>query len=53
MAKRVVITGLGCISPLGNQVTELWNNLLAGKSGVAPITHFDTSDYKTHICCRG
>jgi 3-oxoacyl-[acyl-carrier-protein] synthase II len=47
MAKRVVITGLGCISPLGNHVTELWNNLQAGKSGVAPITHFDTSDYKT------
>ncbi len=47
MAKRVVITGLGCISPLGNQVTDLWNNLLAGKSGVAPITHYDTSDYKT------
>ncbi len=47
MAKRVVITGLGCISPLGNQVADLWNNLQAGKSGVAPITHFDTSDYKT------
>ena len=47
MAKRVVITGLGCISPLGNHVADLWNNLQAGKSGAAPITHFDTSDYKT------
>ena len=47
MAKRVVITGLGCISPLGNHVADLWNNLQAGKSGAAPITHFDASDYKT------
>ena len=47
MAKRVVITGLGCISPLGNHVAELWSNLLAGRSGAAPITHFDTGDYKT------
>jgi 3-oxoacyl-[acyl-carrier-protein] synthase II len=49
MRKRVVITGLGCISPLGNDVQTTWNNILAGKSGVKSITHYDTSEYKTKI----
>jgi 3-oxoacyl-[acyl-carrier-protein] synthase II len=44
MAKRrVVVTGLGCITPLGNSVNELWSSLLSGKSGVSNITHFDAS----------
>ena len=49
MRKRVVVTGLGCISPLGNDVETTWNNLVAGKSGVGRITKFDTSDFKTKI----
>jgi len=47
MRKRVVVTGLGCISPLGNDVESTWENLIAGKSGIGPITRFDTSDFKT------
>ncbi len=43
--KRVVVTGLGCISPLGNSVEENWNHLLLGKSGVGPITAFDCVDF--------
>ena len=41
MRKRVVITGISCISPLGNDVNSTWENLIQGKSGVGPITHFD------------
>jgi 3-oxoacyl-[acyl-carrier-protein] synthase II len=49
MRTRVVITGIGAISPLGLNVAELWNGLLAGKSGIAPITLFDTAEYTTKI----
>jgi 3-oxoacyl-[acyl-carrier-protein] synthase II len=49
MRKRVVITGVGCITPLGNDVSTLWSNLLAGKSGVGLITHYDTSRFKVKI----
>jgi 3-oxoacyl-[acyl-carrier-protein] synthase II len=49
MRKQVVITGLGCISPLGNDVSTLWSNIVAGKSGVGMITHYDTSDFKVKI----
>ncbi|HEX7573148.1 MAG TPA: beta-ketoacyl synthase N-terminal-like domain-containing protein, partial [Bacteroidota bacterium] len=41
--RRVVVTGLGAVTPIGNSVQEFWNSLLAGKSGAAPITYFDTS----------
>lgn len=50
--KRVVITGLGAITPLGNTVTEFWENVIAGKSGAGPITKFDTSMFKTHFACE-
>lgn len=50
--RRVVVTGLGAVTPLGNSVQEFWNNLLAGKSGAAPITYFDTSLYDTHFACE-
>ncbi|WP_316752540.1 beta-ketoacyl-ACP synthase II [Pedobacter gandavensis] len=50
--KRVVVTGMGVISPLGNSVDELWKNILAGKSGVGPITKFDTTKFKTHFACE-
>ncbi|MBY6188602.1 beta-ketoacyl-ACP synthase II [Marinobacter hydrocarbonoclasticus] len=42
--RRIVVTGLGAVTPVGNDVATTWNNLLAGQSGVAPITHFDASD---------
>jgi len=47
--RRVVITGLGMVSPVGLSVKESWENILAGKSGIAPITHFDTSAFSTHF----
>lgn len=50
--RRVVVTGTGAITPLGNSVTDFWNNLLAGKSGAGPITRFDTSKFKTHFACE-
>ena len=49
MRKRVVITGMGCVSPLGNDVSTLWSNILAGKSGVGLITHYDTSRFEVKI----
>ena len=50
--KRVVVTGLGAVTPLGNTAEETWKNLIAGKSGAAPITQFDTSRFKTHFACE-
>ena len=50
--KRVVVTGLGAITPVGNNPEETWNNLLAGKSGAAPITLFDASQFKTQFACE-
>ena len=47
--RRVVVTGLGAITPVGNTVEEMWANLKAGVHGIAPITLFDTTDYKTKI----
>jgi 3-oxoacyl-[acyl-carrier-protein] synthase II len=52
MRKRVVVTGVGCISPLGLNVDETWSALLAGKSGAAPITHFDASQHKTRFAAE-
>lgn len=49
MKKRVVITGLGCISPLGNDVETTWKKVIAGQSGIGPITRFDTRQFKTQI----
>jgi 3-oxoacyl-[acyl-carrier-protein] synthase II len=50
--RRVVVTGVGAITPLGNKVSEFWSNLLAGKSGAAPITRFDTTKFKTRFACE-
>ncbi|MCS6832625.1 MAG: beta-ketoacyl-ACP synthase II [Flammeovirgaceae bacterium] len=50
--RRVVITGLGAITPLGNTVEEYWNNLEKGVSGAAPITKFDASKFKTRFACE-
>jgi 3-oxoacyl-[acyl-carrier-protein] synthase II len=52
MKRRVVITGLGAVTPLGNTVDETWAGIRAGKSGVAPITLFDTTDYKVKIAAE-
>ena len=50
--KRVVVTGLGAITPLGNDVPTLWDNLIKGASGAGPITHFDASLFKTRFACE-
>ena len=50
--KRVVVTGLGAITPLGNDVATTWEAALAGKSGAGPITHFDASLFKTQFACE-
>jgi len=52
MRKRVVITGLGCISPIGNNVQESWKNALACQSGADLITHFDASEFKTKFAAE-
>ncbi len=50
--KRVVVTGMGALTPIGNTLTEYWEALIAGKSGAAPISHFDATLFKTHFACE-
>src|SRR5690606_6220409 len=50
--RRVVVTGLGLVTPLGGDVETSWNNIIAGKSGAGPITRFDASDQKCRIACE-
>ena len=50
--KRVVVTGLGALTPIGNNIEEYWNALVNGVSGAAPITHFDASKSKTRFACE-
>ncbi|MBO7592539.1 MAG: beta-ketoacyl-ACP synthase II [Bacteroidaceae bacterium] len=50
--KRVVVTGIGALTPLGNTAEESWESLKAGKSGAGPITHFDASQFKTQFACE-
>ncbi len=50
--KRVVVTGLGAVTPIGNNPEETWNNLINGVSGAAPITQFDTTNFKTKFACE-
>ncbi len=50
--KRVVVTGIGAVTPLGNTAAETWQNMLNGVSGAAPITHFDASKFKTQFACE-
>ena len=52
MSRRVVVTGMGCISPVGNNVKETWDSILAGKSGAGIITHFDASKHKTRFAAE-
>lgn len=50
--KRVVVTGLGALTPIGNNIEEFWNGLANGVSGAAPITHFDATKFKTRFACE-
>lgn len=50
--KRVVVTGLGALTPIGNTKNEYWDALISGKSGAAPITYFDTEKFKTKFACE-
>lgn len=51
-SKRVVVTGLGAITPVGNTVKDFWSGLISGKNGVGPITHFDSTNYKTRFAAE-
>ena len=50
--RRVVVTGLGALTPIGNTVSEYWDALISGVSGAAPITYFDASLFKTQFACE-
>lgn len=50
--RRVVVTGMGAVTPLGNDVETFWENLIAGQSGAAPITLFDSSEFAVHFACE-
>jgi 3-oxoacyl-[acyl-carrier-protein] synthase II len=52
MIKRVVITGMGALTPIGNNLNEFWNGIINGKNGVGPITRFDASKFKTRFACE-
>ena len=52
MKRRVVVTGIGCVTPVGNDVATTWDSLLAGRSGGAPITQFDTTAFKVKFACE-
>lgn len=52
MSRRVVVTGLGALTPIGNNVSDYWNNLLKGVSGAGPITRFDATHFKTRFACE-
>lgn len=50
--RRVVVTGLGAVTPIGNNVQETWNSMISGKNGIGPITKFDTSNYKAKLAAE-
>ena len=49
MSRRVVVTGMGAVTPIGNNVKDFWENVKKGTVGIGPITKFDTTDYKAHL----
>src|SRR6201996_1587682 len=52
MLNRVVVTGIGAVTPLGNEIKTFWESVKAGKSGAAPVTHFDASLFRTQFACE-
>ncbi|MDH7571330.1 MAG: beta-ketoacyl synthase N-terminal-like domain-containing protein, partial [Armatimonadota bacterium] len=50
--RKVVITGVGAVTPLGNTAAAFWEGLMAGRSGAGPITHFDASAFSTRFACE-
>ena len=50
--RRVVVTGMGALTPIGNNLNSYWNGLISGTSGCSNITHFDTSEFKTKFACE-
>jgi 3-oxoacyl-[acyl-carrier-protein] synthase II len=52
MKRRVVVTGMGAVTPVGNDVATMWESLLAGRSGAAPITHFDATNFEVRFACE-
>jgi 3-oxoacyl-[acyl-carrier-protein] synthase II len=52
MKRRVVVTGMGAVTPVGNDVATMWRSLIEGKSGAAPITHFDASNFEVRFACE-
>ena len=52
MKRRVVVTGMGAVTPIGNTVEEFWNGIKTGKVGIGPITKFDTTDYKVKLAAE-
>ena len=52
MKRRVVVTGLGAVTPIGNTVEEFWSGIRSGKVGIGPITRFDASEYKVQIAAE-
>ena len=52
MSRRVAVTGLGAVTPIGNHVKEFWEGIRSGKVGIGPITRFDPSDYKVKLAAE-
>src|SRR5829696_6674319 len=52
MKRRVVVTGMGAVTPVGNDVATMWRSLIEGRSGAAPITHFDASTFDVRFACE-
>ncbi|MBR5672399.1 MAG: beta-ketoacyl-[Spirochaetales bacterium] len=50
--KRVVVTGMGCITPVGNDIPTFWSSIVAGKNGIGPIARFDTTDFKAKLAAE-
>ena len=50
--RRVVVTGMGRVTPVGNDVASFWESLKSGKCGIGPITHFDTAEYKVKVAAE-
>ena len=52
MKRRVVVTGMGAVTPVGNDVATMWRSLIEGRSGAGPITRFDATDFQVRFACE-